>query len=129
MQVKQAFSLGKIYEDLTLPTCQRVCHTSDVGLEGFSLSVFLLPNHTQTTSAEDRTSLCGLGFRALPSFGFKFLHFCPDSQHTPLSVPCSDRLGGALWRKSVCRGKRKLRGGEEEKKEVVFFLQKQKGTA
>lgn len=126
MQVKQAFSLGKIYEDLTLPTCQRVCNTSDVELEGFSLNVFLLPNHTQTTSAEDRTSLCGLGFRALPSFGFKFLHFCPDSQHAPLSIPCSDRLGGLCGEK-VCVGGKESLGEEKRRKRRLFFSTEAKG--
>lgn len=53
--------IGKKYEDLTLPTWRRVCNTSDVRLEGFSLSVFLLPNHTQTTSAGDSTSLWDSG--------------------------------------------------------------------
>lgn len=73
-------------------TCHRVSNTSKVGLEGFRLSVFVLPNHTKTTSAEDSTSLRGLGFRTLPSFVFKALHFHPNSQHAAVSIPCSDSV-------------------------------------
>lgn len=108
-------------------TCHRVSNTSKVGLEGFSLSVFQLPNHTQTPCAEDSTSLSGLGFRALPSFVFKVLHFHPNSQHTPLSIPSSDSMV-ALWRKSVCRGKRKPCLGEEKRrKRRLCFSTEAKG--
>lgn len=79
--------------------CHRVSNTSKVGLKAFSLSVFLLPNHIQTTSAEDSISFCGLGFRALPSFCFKVLPFHSDSQHTPLAIPCSNSLGGFVEKK------------------------------